>query len=520
MSYFENKGHKLFESAPLVPINDDSLLWVNAGVTPLKKYFDGTVVPECKRLTSIQKCIRTNDIENVGITRRHQTFFEMMGNFSIGDYFRNEAIEFSMELLTSDKWFGIPREKLYVTIYPSDTESYNKWIEVGMIKDHIIKLEENFWEIGAGPCGPDTEIFYFRSNDEIPDKFDPEDERWVEIWNNVFMQFNKDSEGNITELPKKNVDTGMGFERLCMALQNKKSNYDTDVFTGMITKISELCGKPYTPDNEVGIAIRVIADHIRAISFSIADGQLPSNVKAGYVIRRILRRAVRYGYTFLDLKEPFLCKLVAKLVEEMGESYPEIAKQQKLIEDVVKNEEEAFLRTLDKGIILMNQIMKKSEESKVISGSDAFTLYDTFGFPIDLSELIARENGYSIDFKGFEEELNKQKERARSATAKEAGDWVVIEELPQEEVNYFTEDDLLGDWIEESRDQSYYFYTDGGSLYYSKYYEGNQHHGHAGFDDSLDYVDMYPYFCMYWENGVLNEYDCDTGEWLGTYHKQ
>ena len=371
----------------------------------------------------------------------------MLGNWSFGDYFKKEAIEWAWELLT--EVYKLDKDRLYATVFEGyaednlemDSEAKNLWLKY-LPEDHIIlgNKKDNFWEMGdTGPCGPCSEIHIDLRDDKERAEISGAEmvnkghHLVIEIWNLVFMQFNRKANGSLEPLPQKHVDTGMGFERLCMALQNKKSNYDTDVFTGMITKISELCGKPYTPDNEVGIAIRVIADHIRAISFSIADGQLPSNVKAGYVIRRILRRAVRYGYTFLDLKEPFLCKLVAKLVEEMGESYPEIAKQQKLIEDVVKNEEEAFLRTLDKGIILMNQIMKKSEESKVISGSDAFTLYDTFGFPIDLSELIARENGYSIDFKGFEEELNKQKERARSATAKEAGDWVVIEELPQED---------------------------------------------------------------------------------------
>ncbi len=451
LDFFESKSHTIVPSAPMVVKNDPTLMFTNAGMNQFKDWFLGNNPAKYHRVADTQKCLRVsgkhNDLEEVGHDTYHHTMFEMLGNWSFGDYFKKEAIEWAWELLT--EVYKLDKDRLYATVFEGyaddnlemDSEAKNLWLKY-LPEDHIIlgNKKDNFWEMGdTGPCGPCSEIHIDLRDDKERAEISGAEmvnkghHLVIEIWNLVFMQFNRKANGSLEPLPQKHVDTGMGFERLCMALQNKKSNYDTDVFTGMITRISELCGKPYTPDNEVGIAIRVIADHIRAISFSIADGQLPSNVKAGYVIRRILRRAVRYGYTFLDLKEPFLCKLVAKLVEEMGESYPEIAKQQKLIEDVVKNEEEAFLRTLDKGIILMNQIMKKSEESKVISGSDAFTLYDTFGFPIDLSELIARENGYSIDFKGFEEELNKQKERARSATAKEAGDWVVIEELPQED---------------------------------------------------------------------------------------
>ena len=451
LDFFESKSHTIVPSAPMVVKNDPTLMFTNAGMNQFKDWFLGNNPAKYHRVADTQKCLRVsgkhNDLEEVGHDTYHHTMFEMLGNWSFGDYFKKEAIEWAWELLT--EVYKLDKDRLYATVFEGsaednlemDSEAKDLWLKY-LPEDHIIlgNKKDNFWEMGdTGPCGPCSEIHIDLRDDKERAEISGAEmvnkghHLVIEIWNLVFMQFNRKANGSLEPLPQKHVDTGMGFERLCMALQNKKSNYDTDVFTGMITKISELCGKPYTPDNEVGIAIRVIADHIRAISFSIADGQLPSNVKAGYVIRRILRRAVRYGYTFLDLKEPFLCKLVAKLVEEMGESYPEIAKQQKLIEDVVKNEEEAFLRTLDKGIILMNQIMKKSEESKVISGSDAFTLYDTFGFPIDLSELIARENGYSIDFKGFEEELNKQKERARSATAKEAGDWVVIEELPQED---------------------------------------------------------------------------------------
>ena len=451
LDFFESKSHTIVPSAPMVVKNDPTLMFTNAGMNQFKDWFLGNNPAKYHRVADTQKCLRVsgkhNDLEEVGHDTYHHTMFEMLGNWSFGDYFKKEAIDWAWELLT--EVYKLDKERLYATVFEGyakdnlemDSEAKEIWLKY-LPEDHIIlgNKKDNFWEMGdTGPCGPCSEIHIDLRDDKERAEISGAEmvnkghHLVIEIWNLVFMQFNRKANGSLEPLPQKHVDTGMGFERLCMALQNKKSNYDTDVFTGMINKISELCGKPYTPDNEVGIAIRVIADHIRAISFSIADGQLPSNVKAGYVIRRILRRAVRYGYTFLDLKEPFLCKLVSKLVEEMGESYPELAKQQKLIEDVIKNEEEAFLRTLDKGIILMNQIMKKSEESKVISGSDAFTLYDTFGFPIDLSELIAKENGYTIDFQGFEEELNKQKERARSATAKEAGDWVIVEEMPQEE---------------------------------------------------------------------------------------
>ena len=327
LDYFTSKGHKIFPSAPLIPINDDSLLWINAGVTPLKKYFDGTVVPESTRITSIQKCIRTNDIENVGETKRHQTFFEMMGNFSIGDYFKDEAISYAYELLTSPEWFDIPKDLLYVTVYPDDVDAYNKWIEVGMSEDHIIKLEENFWEIGEGPCGPDSEIFFDRGekydpNNDAFEKFknDEEQERYIEIWNNVFSQFN--SKPNVDrkkykELPHKNIDTGAGLERWCLIFQDVDSNFDTDLFTPIIKHIEELTGYLYNQQKE----FKVIADHIRAIVFALSDGASFENVGRGYVLRRLLRRSVRMG-KHLGIEGPFMYKLVSDVVDIMSDAYP------------------------------------------------------------------------------------------------------------------------------------------------------------------------------------------------------
>ena len=379
-----------------------------------------------------------NDLEEVGHDTYHHTMFEMLGNWSFGDYFKNEAIDWAWELLT--EVYKIDTDRLYATVFEGsvedgtslDTEARDRWLS-HLPADRVLlgNKHDNFWEMGdTGPCGPCSEIHVdLRSDEErkaVPgaELVNKGHHLVIEIWNLVFMQYNRKADGSLELLPHRNVDTGMGFERLCMTLQGKQSNYDTDVFTGMIHKIEELSGKEYGKDENVDIAMRVIADHIRAIAFSIADGQLPSNVKAGYVIRRILRRAVRYGYTFLGFGEPFLCRLVGQLVSDMGEFYPEIALQQTLIEKVIREEEMAFLRTLDRGIKLIDSIMEKCADTKVIKGEDAFTLYDTFGFPIDLSELIASEKGYTIDLEGFETELKKQKDRARNATANEFGDWI------------------------------------------------------------------------------------------------
>ena len=442
LDFFASKGHTIVPSAPMVVKNDPTLMFTNAGMNQFKDWFLGNSTPKYKRVTDSQKCLRVsgkhNDLEEVGHDSYHHTMFEMLGNWSFGDYFKAEAIDWAWELLT--EVYGIDKERLYVTVFKGDasdkteldSEAREQW-KKHLPEDRILlgNRHDNFWEMGdTGPCGPCSEIHIdLRSDKEraaVPGRelVNMGNPLVIEIWNLVFMQFNRKANGELEPLPNKNVDTGMGFERLCMVLQGKTSNYDTDVFTGMIRKIEELSGHKYGENEKTDVAMRVIADHIRAISFSIADGQLPSNVKAGYVIRRILRRAVRYGYTFLGFSEPFLCRLVGQLVDDMGEFYPEIARQQELVEKVIREEELAFLRTLDRGIRLMDNIMEKSKDSKVISGEDAFVLYDTFGFPIDLSELIASENGYAIDLEGFEKELQKQKDRARNATAIESGDWV------------------------------------------------------------------------------------------------
>ena len=418
IKFFESKGHKLMESAPLVPIDDDSLLWINAGVTPLKKYFDGTLVPENKRIVTIQKCIRTNDIENVGMTKRHQTFFEMMGNFSIGDYFKNEAIEFSFELLTSEEWFAIPKEKIYVTVYPSDIEAYDKWIEVGLDETHIVKLEENFWEIGEGPCGPDSEIFYDRGENYDPNKdalekfkSDKDQERYIEIWNNVFSQYNSKegvARSEYKELPSKNIDTGAGLERWACVFQNVDSNFDTDLFQPIIKKIEELSGVLYDGD----YTFKVIADHIRAISFALSDNAMFENVGRGYVLRRLLRRSIRMGKK-LGLNEPFLYKLVNVVADIMKDSYPNLLEQEARIKVIVLEEEELFHKTLSSGEKRLAELIEENKETKTISGKDAFKLYDTYGFPFELTLEYLNEKNYTTSLEEFNSYMEEQKKLAK-----------------------------------------------------------------------------------------------------------
>ena len=442
LAFFEAKGHTVVPSAPMVVKNDPTLMFTNAGMNQFKDYFLGNAKAPFKRATDSQKCLRVsgkhNDLEEVGHDTYHHTMFEMLGNWSFGDYFKSEAIDWAWELLT--EVYKIDPSLLYATVFEGsaedgstlDTEAREAWLR-HLPEDRILlgNKHDNFWEMGdTGPCGPCSEIHIdIRTPEEkasgIPgrDLVNKSDPHVIEIWNLVFMQYERKADGHLENLPAKNIDTGMGFERLCAVLQGKNSNYDSDVFTGLLGKLGELSGHRYGESEKVDIAMRVIVDHVRTISFAIADGQLPSNVKAGYVIRRILRRAVRYGYTFLGFGEPFLCRMVGQLVDEMGDAYPEIKAQQKLIESVIREEENAFLKTLDRGIRLMDEYMAKSKDSKVISGVDAFTLYDTFGFPIDLTDLIATENGYSVDHDGFQIELGKQKERARNATANEFGDW-------------------------------------------------------------------------------------------------
>ena len=414
--FFENKGHKLFESAPLVPINDDSLLWVNAGVTPLKKYFDGTEVPESRRLMSIQKCIRTNDIENVG-DATHHTFFEMMGNFSIGDYFKNEAIAYSFELLTSSEYFGIDPSLLFVTVYTNDDQAKKRWIEVGLDPSHIIPLEGNYWEIGEGPCGPDSEIFYDRGNKYDPngdafDKFknDEDQYRYVEIWNNVFSQFNS-KEGvareHYQELPSKNIDTGAGLERWCCIFQNVDSNYDTDLFKNIIKHISELVGATYTGQREY----KIIADHIRAITFALADGACFENVGRGYVLRRLLRRSVRLGKQ-MGLVGPFMYKIVSDVVDVMKDAYPYLIARRPVVETLVLDEEQLFLKTLEAGERRLKELVKDSHDGK-ISGEEAFKLYDTYGFPFELTLEYLNEMGYTVSKDEFDKYMEVQRELAK-----------------------------------------------------------------------------------------------------------
>ncbi len=415
--FFENKGHKVYESAPLIPINDDSLLWINAGVAPLKKYFDGREIPDSRRIVNIQKCIRTNDIENVGVTKRHQTFFEMMGNFSVGDYFKNEAIEFAFELLTSEEYFDIDKDLIYVTVYSKDLEARDKWIDVGLDPKHIIPLDGNFWEIGTGPCGPDSEIFFDRGEKYDPnnDAFklftqDKDQERFVEIWNNVFSQFNA-TEGidreDYPELPSKNIDTGAGLERWCCIFQNVDSNFDTDLFKPIIKHIEELASFEYNGQKE----FKIIADHIRAITFALADGACFENVGRGYVLRRLLRRSVRVGKN-IGFNEPFLYKIVSDVVSVMKDAYPYLVEKRSDVEALVLEEEKLFLKTLEAGERKLKELVEESTTG-YISGEDAFKLYDTYGFPFELTEEYLEELGYKVSRKEFDKYMDMQKELSK-----------------------------------------------------------------------------------------------------------
>lgn len=417
IDFFKEKGHQEVESASLIPHDDPTVLWINAGVTPLKKYFDGTVIPQNKRMTSCQKCIRTGDIESVGKTARHHTFFQMLGNFSIGDYFKDEALTFAMELLTSPKYFGFDKEKLYVTVYPSDTDAYNKWIELGMPKDHIIKLSNNFWEIGEGPCGPDSEIFYDRGVKYDKDKQgiklleqEIENDRYIEIWNNVFSQYNA-KEGiprdKYQELPNKNIDTGMGVERMACIIQNTETNYETDLFMPIMKGIEEIALIRYLGQME----FKVIADHIRTITFALSDGASFENYGRGYVLRRLLRRASRMGRK-LNIARSFMADLVDIVVDNYKEIYPELEKNRTMVKELVTKEEELFQKTLLQGEKILEELFENSKNN-MISGEDAFKLYDTFGYPIELTEECATERGFIVDNEGFKKYMELQKETAR-----------------------------------------------------------------------------------------------------------
>ncbi len=423
LDFFSEKGHNIEPSASLVPHEDPSLLWINSGVATLKKYFDGRVIPENPRITNAQKAIRTNDIENVGKTARHHTFFEMLGNFSIGEYFKEEAITWAWEFLTDEKWIGFDKDKLAVTIHPEDDEAFELWNKkIGVPAERIIRLEENFWDIGEGPSGPNTEIFYDRGPAYGDDPNDPElypggeNERHLEVWNLVFSQFNHNPDGSYTPLPKKNIDTGMGLERMASVVQDVATNYDTDLFMPIIRAVEEISDVKYGVDTEKDVAFKVIADHIRTVAFAVGDGALPSNEGRGYVLRRLLRRAVRYAKQ-ININRPFMFELVTVVGEIMKDFYPEVLKNKEFIAKVIKNEEERFHETLNDGLSILSEVIKKEKEkgNSTIPGSDAFRLYDTYGFPIELTEEYAEEEGMAVDQAGFEKEMDAQRERARSA---------------------------------------------------------------------------------------------------------
>ena len=428
LDFWATKGHAVEPSVSLVPVNDPTLLWINSGVATLKKYFDGTIIPENPRITNAQKAIRTNDIENVGKTARHHTMFEMLGNFSIGDYFRDEAIEWAYELLTSPEWFDFPKDKLYMTYYPDDKDSYNRWIAMGVEPSHLIPIEDNFWEIGAGPSGPDTEIFFDRGEAFDPENIglrllaeDIENDRYIEIWNIVLSQFNADPavpRSEYKELPHKNIDTGAGLERLVAVIQGAKTNFETDLFMPIIREVEKLSGKVYDQDGD-NMSFKVIADHIRSLSFAIGDGALPGNEGRGYVLRRLLRRASMHGQK-LGIEGTFLYKLVPTVGRIMESYYPEVLEKQDFIEKIIKSEEESFARTLHSGQHFAETIVAdlKAKGQTVIAGQDAFKLYDTYGFPLELTEEIAEEAGMTVDRAGFEAAMKEQQDRARASVIK------------------------------------------------------------------------------------------------------
>ena len=429
LDFFKSKGHSVEPSASLVPVDDPSLLWINSGVATLKKYFDGSQVPANTRITNAQKSIRTNDIENVGRTARHHTMFEMLGNFSIGDYFKKEAIHWAWEFLTAAEWMAFAPEKLYVTVYPKDQETKEIWLkEIGLPESHVIEVEDNFWDIGAGPSGPDTEIFYDRGQSynnlavDDPENYPGgENERYLEIWNLVFSEFNHKSDGSYEPLPNKNIDTGMGLERMVSVVQGAPTNFETDLFLPIIHEIEKISGQVKYGDSEItDVSFKVIADHIRAISFAIADGALPSNEGRGYVLRRLLRRADMHGQK-LGIKQAFLYRLVEIVGSIMQSYYPEVLAQHEFIAKVIKSEEERFYETINEGMDILNQLLAKvkKEENDILDGISIFKLYDTYGFPVELTEEIAQEAGLKVDHEGFESEMAAQRQRARAARSNE-----------------------------------------------------------------------------------------------------
>ena len=423
LDFFIEKGHSQEPSAPLVPINDPSLLWINSGVATLKKYFDGRVIPDNPRITNAQKSIRTNDIENVGKTARHHTFFEMLGNFSIGEYFKKEAIHWAWEFLTDEKWMAFEAEKLSITIHPEDEEAYAIWKdEIGIPEERIIRLEGNFWDIGEGPSGPNSEIFYDRGESYGNDMNDPElypggeNDRYLEIWNLVFSEYNHNPDHTYTPLPKQNIDTGMGLERMASVVQNVPTNFDTDLFMPIIQQTETIAGKQYRQNKENDVAFKVIADHIRTVAFAIGDGALPSNEGRGYVLRRLLRRAVRFAKQ-LGIDQPFLFELVPVVGEIMHDFYPEVTEKKDFIMRVIKTEEERFHETLHDGLSILEKVIEeqRAKGESFIPGTTTFTLYDTYGFPIELTEEYAEEANMTVDHEGFKAEMEAQRSRARAA---------------------------------------------------------------------------------------------------------
>ncbi|MEI3605793.1 alanine--tRNA ligase [Pseudogracilibacillus sp. SE30717A] len=445
LQFFKENGHKIEQSVSLVPKDDPSLLWINSGVATLKKYFDGTIIPENPRIVNVQKSIRTNDIENVGFTARHHTFFEMLGNFSIGDYFKKEAIIWAWEFLTSEKWIGFDPDLLSVTVHPEDDEAYNIWLnEIKLPESRIIRLEENFWDIGEGPSGPNTEIFYDRGesygNDPNDTELYPggENERYLEVWNLVFSQFNHNPDDTYTPLPNKNIDTGMGLERLVSILQNAETNFDTDLFVPIIEKTEEFTSIKYGKSKETDTAFKIIADHIRTVAFAVGDHALPSNEGRGYILRRLIRRAVRYAKN-LGIEKPFMYKLVPTVGNIMKSYYPEVSEQEEYISNIIQVEEERFNETLNEGLERLHDIIDKEKirGNKIIPGVEVFKLYDTYGFPKELTEEYVEEFGFSIDEKGFESEMEKQRKRAREARVQSS--------------SMHVQDDVLAQITEESR---------------------------------------------------------------------
>ena len=443
IDFFVERGHLEVKSASLIPQDDPSVLWINAGVTPLKKYFDGSVVPECRRLTSCQKCIRTGDIESVGLTARHHTFFQMLGNFSIGDYFKEEALTWAFELLTSEKYFGIPISRLYVTVYTSDKDAYDKWIKLGVPSSHIVKLDGNYWEIGEGPSGPDSEMFYDRGEKYDKDKLgikllqdEIENDRYIEIWNNVFSQFNAKKgvpRDEYEELPSKNIDTGMGVERMACILQETETNYETDLFMPIIEKISEICKIEYMGQKE----FKVIADHVRSLTFALSDGATFENYGRGYVLRRLLRRSVMMGRK-LQISHAFMSMLVDVVVDKYGSIYPELVTNKAKVKELILKEEELFQKTLISGEKRLEELL--NNDNKVISGEEAFKLYDTYGFPIELTMEYASEKGVSVDKESFDKYMSLQKEMARSSR-KNVSSMNLQNELL---INYTKESNFIG----------------------------------------------------------------------------